>query len=42
MFVILTAYGGSLQNDRYMNGWILKLFTRQILEILTDRQTEVC
>ena len=38
MFVVLTAYAGSLTNDRY--AWTVgfwKFFTWQILEILTDR-----
>ena len=43
MFVVLTAYTGSLGYDRYVEGWILKLFlTWLILEMLTDRPTKVC
>ena len=46
MFVVLTAFaahGGSLTNDRY--AWTVgfwNFFTRQILEIPTDRPTKVC
>ena len=45
MFVVVTAYAGSLTNDR--NAWAAAVgfwnfYTRQILEIPTDRPTKVC
>ena len=43
MFVELTAYSRSSGYDRYVAGWILKLFfTRLILEMSTDQPTKVC
>ena len=38
VFVVLTSLAGALTNDRYVDGWILILFSPQkILEIPTDR-----
>ena len=42
VFVIMTAYAGSLGNDLYVVSLILKLLTWHILEVPADQPTKVC
>ena len=40
IFVVLTAYAGSLTNDRHVDGWILKLFLPDTHRSSNYRQTD--